>query len=107
MYDSIELKKDKGKYVMVKIQGLISKNNLKEFKFEIKSQLIIINNSNGTGKTTLLKCICNLQEYDGIINDYGKKIKIEDISYYFTGDEFLEQSLSVNQNCRYLLKKMN
>lgn len=88
------------------IKGVVNKNNLQNFCFEIqKDSLFVINSNNGSGKTTLLKCICDILDYDGSITVADKKIKTEDVSFYFSGDEFLEPNMSVRKNCKYFLKK--
>ena len=68
----------------IKYQDIIA---VKEVEFEIKEgEILGILGSNGAGKSSLLKSIMGLKEYNGSLTMYGKeikKIKLEDICKNF------------------------
>lgn len=88
---------------MIQMKGNISKNNLQQFEFQISPPLTVINSQNGSGKTSLLKCICGVTKYEGWIKDRNERIKTKDISFYFSGDDFLEPEMTIQQNYRYYI----
>lgn len=90
---------------MKKLRGNISTYCFDNFKFEFTQRVNFVYGNNGSGKTTFLKCICKLIKFDGVIEDSeSNTTETEQISFYFSGDEFLEAEMTVDENCKYFLK---
>ena len=86
------------------ISGNVSVLNLNNLHFKFTQRINLINADNAKGKTTFLKCLCNLIKFNGeILDDKDHRIATDNISFFFSGDEFLESDMTVIQNWEYML----
>lgn len=74
------------------------------FKFTFQQGIHIIIGSNGTGKTTLLKTICDLSKNEGHVMLNESKAGHDVFTYFFSGDTLGEDEMSIKETIFYYSK---
>lgn len=80
---------------------IIDNEKLGVVNISSSSRCIGVIGKNGRGKTTLLRCILNLDKYKGSIICDGKKIT--NANFLFSGDKLGFEELTILENIKYFL----
>ena len=89
------------------IHGKIKNELLGEINLNFESGLNIVTGDNGSGKSSLLKYICDLRKNKESILLNEKKIKARMLSFFFSGDLLGEAEMSIKENIMYYLGREN